>query len=451
MRLLFTIAIIAALSLSLAGCDGIVDDAKDPINSASDEELNDPGQIGFLVDGVQARWNNVHDNMTVQASLLSDQIVFGGSIGGGATFPTFNQINQGQIRLDNNSVGTTESHLGQYRFLADDLLRRIDQANIDSDEARFIGNFHGGLARYYYATYFGLSQREGGGVITTLDSPADTDRGSFVPSDQLYDDAIQRLTTALDFAPSDYDVRVINSVIARIELFRDNLEAAEAAARDGLAEGDLPFRAEYIELSGNQQNTWQSQGGPGRTQVVASPKYWLDPRFEDDVFLDQAGLTAGGSAGLTERLRTRPLVRIPLWPAVLSNLGGAIDNGFPLAQGLYLQNDDPINFITWQENNLTLAEIELRLNDNEADALELVNAVRNFRELDTFDEIDLNRLFQERETELFATALRLPDQRRVEMFDLDVDPELHGWHLGDGTWWYLPITEDERLNNPNVD
>lgn len=450
MRLLFTIAIITVLSLPLVGCDGIVDDAKDPIGSASAEQLDDPGQVGFLINGIEARWNNVHDNMTVQASLLSDQFVFGGNIGGGATFPTFDQIDRGQINLDNNSVGTTESYLGQYRFLADDLLRRLDEADLDSDQGRFVGNFHSGLARYYYATYFGLEQRRGGGVITTLDNPADPTRAEFTDAEDLYDDAIVRLTTARDLAPSSFDERVINSVLARIALFRDDLEAAAAAAENGLAEGDLPFRAEYIELSGNQQNTWQSQGGPGRTQVVTSPKYWSDPRFEDDVFLDEQGLTAGGDAGLTERLRTRPLVRIPLWPAVTSDLGDAIENGFPLAQGLYLQNDDPINFITWQENNLILAEVELRLNDDEAAALSLVNAVRAVRELDPLDEVDLNRLFQERETELFATALRLPDQRRVDIFDLDVDVEAHGWHLGEDAWWYLPITEDERLNNPEV-
>ena len=47
--------------------------------------------------------------------------------------------------------------------------------------------------------------------------------------------------------------------------------------------------------------------------------------------------------------------------------------------------------------------------------------------------------YAEREVELFATGARLVDQRR---FDLGFDIP--------GPWRYLPITENERNQNPNL-
>jgi hypothetical protein len=79
-----------------------------------------------------------------------------------------------------------------------------------------------------------------------------------------------------------------------------------------------------------------------------------------------------------------------------------------------------------------LAELVLK-GVGTGDALALVNANRTSHGLADLGSIDLAGLIIEREKELFCTGNRLPDQRR---FDL--------WHLGAGTWQYLPLTMSER-------
>jgi len=85
-----------------------------------------------------------------------------------------------------------------------------------------------------------------------------------------------------------------------------------------------------------------------------------------------------------------------------------------------------------------LAELDLRIDNNSASALSGVNAVRASHGIGALATIDLNGLITERDKELFVTGIRLADQRRFGIF-----------HLPAGRWQFLPITDDERNNNPN--
>ena len=85
-----------------------------------------------------------------------------------------------------------------------------------------------------------------------------------------------------------------------------------------------------------------------------------------------------------------------------------------------------------------LAELTLR-GQNGGDALTLVNEVRASHGIDPLSSVDLDAFYVERDKELFVTGNRLPDERRFNK-----------WHLGAGTWQYLPITSDERNSNPNL-
>jgi hypothetical protein len=84
-----------------------------------------------------------------------------------------------------------------------------------------------------------------------------------------------------------------------------------------------------------------------------------------------------------------------------------------------------------------LAELDVR-DGNAAAALPRVNAVRASHTLAALAAIDLDGIYVERDKELFVTGVRLLDQRRFNRF-----------HLPAGTWQFLPITDDERNNNPN--
>ncbi|MES3631059.1 MAG: hypothetical protein PPP56_12920 [Longimonas sp.] len=439
--LLYTTAV--ALLLTFAACDTLVEDVDDPINTASDEALNSADQVDFLISGVEGRFASTHDRTGLFTSILSDQFIFGGS---GATFPTYRQLDEADINLDNNSVDGSLVQLGEYRFLADELLRRAEaidglspaeggwpEGEADPARARmfFKAHFHGALARYFWAAFYGRDAQEGGGVISELDSPEDTQRGEFVPSDELYQRATDRLEEeALPRAANflgegqGYDSRVIHTILARIALFQGDLDAARSYAESGLSEGDAPFQAQYLDRTGGGANFWFDAGGPGRVQTLAAPRF-----FNGDDYLN-------------EDLEAAEANRIPVVP----NFDGD-GNLLGHRQGLYNERGAAIDFATWQENELILAEIELR--EGSGDPLARINAVRASHGLDDLAEATLDVLFTERDKELFTLGYRLVDQRRITEQGIDVDEDLHGWHRDADAWWYLPITLAERNDNPN--
>ena len=388
-------------AILLFSCEDYVQNIDPLISQVEDERLNSQSQVPFLINGVLARFASTYDNMTVLADGLSDALFFDYNVPN-ATFPTFQEIDEGDIRLDNNSVDGVLFGLGEMRFLADNLVDRVTNkiSFTDQDlkkEALYYGYLIGGIARYLYATYIGLEPEKGGGVI---------DAGPFIPSAEMYDLAMEKLNLALDNAPSDYEARVVHSIMARIFLFQGEYSTAKTHAQSGMMDGDEPFAALYsIEAN----NYWWVQAGIGRHQWV------VDYRFKAYVDAD-----------------TNEAVRIPL-QEILGNDGTTI---------YYIQvkydRDTPLNFITWQENELMLAEIEVR-EGNTASALNRVNAVRASHGLDPLTAVDLDVIYEERDKELFTLGIRLVDQRRFDR-----------WHLPAGTWKYLPITQSERNSNPNL-
>jgi hypothetical protein len=174
-----------------------------------------------------------------------------------------------------------------------------------------------------------------------------------------------------------------------------------------MVQGDAALQGRY---STEQTNFYWQQAGLGRPQFVC------DPRFAAYV-----------AAEPTEKSR------ISLTPITGRN------QVVYQRQSKYATESTPIDFISWQENALMLAELDLRLDNNAASALTRVNAVRTSRGVKTLTAIDLDGIYLERDKELFVTGIRLADQRRFGRF-----------HLPAGSWQYLPITDDERNNNPNL-
>lgn len=379
---------------SLTACDSFVNDVQGPVDLVPTDSLNNPTNLGFVITGIQQRFATTHGTAVLLADGLSDAYIFAAGTGG-ATFPTYIDIDNGEITLDNNSVDGLYTDVNELRFLSDDLLNRVEneiefEAGDEAlrDEAYFTAYFYGGIARYYLATYFGLEERVGGGTI---------DAGPFIPSNQLYADAIQRMTSALDYVDAgSYEARVVNSAIARAHLYNGNADAAGTFASNGLMPGDAPFLAQYNAQSNNP--VWIG-AGRGRTQ------YAVSDRFAED----------GDDITPTE-----------MWT------GGASY----VRQAVYLEDADPIPFISWQENSLIRAEAAL--DDNQAGvALGFINEARG--SLDDLESADLDVLIDQRDKILFTQGARLVDQRRFDQ-----------WHLGPDTWQYLPITQTERNSNPNI-
>lgn len=409
MKIKIILTFVFIFLLFLLSCEDWVSNVDPLIDRVEDERLNSPDQVGFLILGIKTRFATTHDRLMVLSDLLSDQLFFDTNVPN-ATYPTFAEIDQGNIRLDNNSVDGVFYDLGELRFFADDLIRRVNE-NIEfaegeesiKEDALFNGYLYGGIARYFYAAYFGLNPDEGGGTI---------DNGPFIPSDAMYDSALVRLDKALEHVShlndKDYWTKVINSIKARIYLLKGDYANAKTCAESGLVSGDAPFQSLHSSESDNYY--WQ-QAGAGRTQCVA------DWRFKE--YIDENPLEAS---------------RVKL-DSIMGNNGVMY-----YRQGKYPQKESPIDFISWQENNLILAEIALRNGDN-ATALNLVNEVRQSHGLSDLTEIDMETLMVEKDKELCFTGLRLLDQRRIEGL----------WHLPADAWKYLPITEGERNINPNID
>lgn len=387
----------------------------DPINVIEGEAIAAEDQIPFFMDGVIGRFHVTHDQLTVIAGGLADELEFDSQNVSDATFPTFRDINIGEITLDNNSVDGPYNELGRARFLADDLLTKvegIDFENADLEQqALYIANLYGGLARASYAAYFGLTEDQGGGVI---------DAGDFIPSADMYQLARDKFQAALDNAPSDYDARVVNSLMGRTYIYEGNYQAAVSHLEDGLEPGDAPLQSQH---SLESQNAFNAQAGASRNQFTVAE------RFND--YIDE-------DADEANRIFIEELPESELTDAAIE------DNVVRYRQTKYGAATN-IDIISWQENHLMLAEVDIETGGltSGITARQYIDEVRDSHGISPVEAtatVDRDLLITERDKELFVTGNRVVDQRRFDIF-----------HLPAGTWRYFPITQSERNENDNID
>lgn len=445
MRIFTTNVFIALLAaVTLAACDSFVSEVEEPIDVVTNEALNTPEQVPFLITGVQASFAFVHEDAAVQAGGLADELFFDRQLDG-ATFDTFEQIDDADIQFANNSVDGFFNNVGELRLYSDTLVSRV-QNQIEfgegqqalRDEALFTGHFYGAVARYYYAAYFGLEAGAGGGGAIN--------NGPFIPSNEMYDLALGKLDDAAATATGQeaLNAKYISTMRARIHLLKDEYGAAASAAVNGLVEGDASLSAQY---SAQQANDFFNASGPGRTQFAAAPR-----------LADYDGAVVYGSA--TEAADAdRSVVRIPLYQS-------ADTDGDPtfLVQAKYLDRSTPIDFLSWEENALMLAELAVLHGQDisgnpfgTTDPLALINLVRTqYEGVDALPggaTVDQALIAAEREKEFFVTGLRLLDQRRFDIpfvrQNLDIETGTVTVDPVAGNWRYLPITQSERNQNPN--
>ncbi len=408
---IFTGLVALATVGGLSACDSFVEDTDPPIDRVISDSLDTVSQVPFLITGVEEGFNDAYDATAVVADLLSDAALFDTDVDG-ATFPTFDDIDDGRIENDNNSVDGVYLAVNEYRFLADDLLRRTNETidfgdDTDTrDDALFAANFHGGIARYFLGTYFGTGPTTGGAPISDdPDNPSPA-----LSTAELYAQADDKLEAAAAVSPGDYESRLINTLRARIALFGGDRAAAASFAANGLQDGDDPYTGDYASTSANN---WWSQGGRGRTQVAVADRFAAFDEVDDRMLVEEAPTVAGV---------TQTYYR----------------------QALYLTNSDPIPFVSWQENALILAEAALN-GAGSGDATDLINAVRASRGLDALDgDADQSDLLEARDRELFTQGQRLVDQRRFNLPFVNQDGPLPG------PWRYFPVTQTEVNANPNL-
>jgi len=456
----FTYTLLSFLILAGAttACDSFVSDVEEPIDTVTDGQLNTAEQVPFVITGIYRQFALTSDNAGFLTDLLSDASYFDTDLQD-ATFPSFREIDVADITTQNNSIDAYYNDLGELRFFSDNLVNRV-QNNVEfssdqqglQDRALYVGHFFGAVARYYYASHIGLNPTEPGGVINS---------GPFISASDMYDQALADLDSASTNNTSnisgsaaigtsqDLRSKYISTFRARIHLFSGEYSDAASAAVNGLAMGDPSLSAQYAT---NENNGYFFASGPGRSQIAYAER-----------FSNYDGATVYSSPSAAQGA-DRSNVRVPLYAgAATSDAGG----GTPFfIQAKYVTRDAPLEFMTWEENALMLAELAAvhgqDISGNPfgtTDPLELINMVRTqYTDVDALPSgttVDQDLILQERDIEFFAeVGFRLVDMRRTgqtfirQQYDASAGEEVNTGEVP-GPWRVLPITDNERNQNPN--
>ncbi len=430
-RKVLSLFAVLVLGLGAFSCSSYVQDVQPLQSVINDSQLDDPSQLLFLIQGVQREFTRCYSQTVVLAGGLSDELVFDARVPN-ATFPQFQELETGLVQLDNASASNNWAVMGSARFVSDNLITRIGRMQFPagSDAVKKNGLYnaylYGGIIRSMYAAYYGFTERQGGGVING---------GPFVPSAAMTDSALTYLNLALQNAATDVQRRQINTMIAKVNLVDKRYSPARTAAQSGLKQGDAALTSLYEDAT--IPSRWYFDAGRGRAQLIPDARYAAYLKADPAEGVATPGVVAGGA--FTTSTTDLELANIANTRRI-ALLGPFTTSGFTYhVQSKFPNQASPSPIVTWQENELMLAELGLRVGNDAAGALVNVNNVRKFYKLAERTETTLDSVYIERDKTLFGMGTRLSDQRRFDK-----------WHLGASTWQYLPIGQPERNANPNL-
>lgn len=400
------------LAFSLWSCQNFVQGVSKPINTINDADLNSEAQLPVLFSGISGYLGQYWRFASMYLCTLSDEFVTVEGISQNTVFPIYREFDNGTPLLERTN--REWGQLGGVRFHAQDLLERVPKIRFSADSIRrkclFVGYFHLALVQHHYAAFFGISPQRGGGVLLG---------GPFIPSTEMHDTALANFNRAVEYANSDYERRLVNSFVARIHLLEGRYAQCLSAAERGLVEGDAPLSLLYPLTA---SNFWYDNAGVNHQIIPAA-------RFR--AYVESEPAEAGR-------------IRLTVGNAPAPNY-----RGLYYVQAKYDIDTSPIDLITWEENALMIAEVHVRGN-NAAAALAEVNRVRaavprvlGVPALALRSTTNLDSVRLERQKQLFATGLRICDQRRF-----------NDWHFppsqANTAWHFLPISQNERNTNPNL-
>ena len=435
------------LLLIFTGCESFVENTSSSISYVTDEEINDPANIPFLINGVLNDYSSAHTYVSLWADLLSDALVNDGKVQGSTDV-------RGEY-LDNGSYDpTVGTYAPPYQAIAkvwrsaNSLKSRLDLMDGDESSEKlgyYTAYLYQALPCYLLGTYYG------NGPNYPDDGGATLNESAFLPSGDLYSMAIAYFDSAMVYA-DEHQQKIIHSLLGRQYLYEGNYIAAAQHASLGLQQSDESFNA----LPGEEDpwpNWYWYEAGSNRTRYTLASRFkrLLGEDFEDtngngvwdstETFTDCAiiGADVGQGNGMYDGpIEPEEIVRIPLSVAAMTP-GQSYSRYFQMK---YPFANSPVSIIDWKETHLILAELALRGESVNVTAIDAINAVRSSHGLQSLASVDYEVLLHERDKELFCQGQRLIDQNRFS--------DVINWHLPDGdTWHYLPVPFEEVLNNPN--
>ena len=435
------------LLLIFTGCESFVENTSSSISYVTDEEINDPANIPFLINGVLNDYSSAHTYVSLWADLLSDALVNDGKVQGSTDV-------RGEY-LDNGSYDpTVGTYAPPYQAIAkvwrsaNSLKSRLDLMDGDESSEKlgyYTAYLYQALPCYLLGTYYG------NGPNYPDDGGATLNESAFLPSGDLYSMAIAYFDSAIVYA-DEHQEKIIHSLLGRQYLYEGNYSAAAQHASLGLQQSDESFNA----LPGEEDpwpNWYWYEAGSNRTRYTLASRFkrLLGEDFEDtngngvwdstETFTDCAiiGADVGQGNGMYDGpIEPEEIVRIPLSVAAMTP-GQSYSRYFQMK---YPFANSPVSIIDWKETHLILAELALRGESVNVTAIDAINAVRSSHGLQSLASVDYEVLLHERDKELFCQGQRLIDQNRFS--------DVINWHLPDGdTWHYLPVPFEEVLNNPN--
>ena len=435
------------LLLIFTGCESFVENTSSSISYVTDEEINDPANIPFLINGVLNDYSSAHTYVSLWADLLSDALVNDGKVQGSTDV-------RGEY-LDNGSYDpTVGTYAPPYQAIAkvwrsaNSLKSRLDLMDGDESSEKlgyYTAYLYQALPCYLLGTYYG------NGPNYPDDGGATLNESTFLPSGDLYSMSIAYFDSAIVYA-DEHQQKIIHSLLGRQYLYEGNYIAAAQHASLGLQQSDESFNG----LPGEEDpwpNWYWYEAGSNRTRYTLASrfKHLLGEDFEDtngngvwdstEIFTDCAitGADVGQGNGMYDGpIEPEEIVRLPLSAAAMTP-GQSYSRYFQMK---YPFANSPVSIIDWKENHLILAELALRGESVNVTAIDAINAVRSSHGLQSLASVDYEVLLHERDKELFCQGQRLIDQNRFS--------DVINWHLPDGeTWHYLPVPFEEELNNPN--
>lgn len=388
-------ALLLALFLGVAGCDGLLD-VENP-NSLVQEDLESPAGAGALVNGALATVTRAWGYMTLLHASASDELQFTGSRN------AWIQLQEGDLRdAANEFTDAAWPFITEGRWMADEAVRQLtifdNEGTLANRNLLARSHLYSGMIYTQVADLwedFVISDRR------EVEAPLGPDNIL-----SMYDEAIQDLDQGLEIAQSEANTELATRIRAQrartyhARAVRSSLNPAGSTPGNPLV-NDAQAVADAQAVVNSAEASWRFDLDYSSATVDNNWGAWVNERLElrpSDVYVSPTD----DDKRVEEVTLQDPIdgVTSPVLERIILDAAGARQYGY-------------ITVTSTREMRLILAEAALAAGDEEGFATH-INALREQDGLTPYDgQIDaLELLKHSRQATLYNTGRRLADHYR---------------------------------------